>query len=208
MDRLSKILLASVLGGVITLCVGTTYIPQVGGTVPPNKSPQEFNDEQQYAVYNSSGFKITMIGTGITFASIIILYIRSCMEDYRVVNIPLRSQVVRSILKVKRVQPETQVKPEPPVKPEPQVKPEPPVKPEVKPIEIIVEDPKPQVRTTPNLTAMVPAPSSSPPPQLIPSINIMELRPVPRGPVIEKIPLPVGLRKTFKYPPPYDVMNR
>ena len=196
MDRLSKILLASVLGGVITLCVGTTYIPQVGGTVPPNKSPQEFNDEQQYAVYNSSGFKITMIGTGITFASIIILYIRSCMEDYRVVNIPLRPQVVRSILKVKRVQPETQVKPEPPVKPE------------VKPIEIIVEDPKPQVRTTPNLTAMVPAPSSSPPPQLIPSINIMELRPVPRGPVVEKIPLPVGLRKTFKYPPPYDVMNR
>ena len=196
MDRLSKILLASVLGGVITLCVGTTYIPQVGGTVPPNKSPQEFNDEQQYAVYNSSGFKITMIGTGITFASIIILYIRSCMEDYRVVNIPLRPQVVRSILKVKRVQPETQVKPEPQVKPE------------VKPIEIIVEDPKPQVRTTPNLTAMVPAPSSSPLPQLIPSINIMELRPVPRGPVVEKIPLPVGLRKTFKYPPPYDVMNR
>lgn len=185
MDTLNKMLLSSVLSGIITLCVGTTYIPATGGTVPPDKTPQEFNDEQQYAVYNSSGFKVTMIGTGITVASILMLYIRSCMEDYRIQDRPLRSQAGKSILKVKRVQPETQVKPEIQVKPE------------VKPIEIIVEDPKPQVRTTPSLTAMVPAPSSSPPPELI-----------PRGPVIEKIPLPGALRKTFKYPPPYDVMNK
>ena len=184
MDRLSKILILSVLGGVITLCVGTTYIPSVGGPVPPNKTPQEFNDEQQQAVYSSSGFKVTMIGTGITIVGIFALYLRSCMEDYRVVNIPFRRQGVRSILKVKRIQPEPQVQPEP------------------QPIQVIVDDPKPQVKTTPNLTAMVPAASSSPPPQLIPSSIVS------RGPAIQQIPLPSALRKTFKYPPPYDILNR
>lgn len=180
MDRLSKILVSSVLGGIITLCVGTTYIPQVGGPVPQDKTPQEFNDQQQQAVYSSNGFKVTMVGTGITVASMLVLYLRSCMEDYRVVNIPLRRQNVRSILKVKRIQPE-QLQAEP----------------QIYPIEVIVDDPRPQVKTTPSLTAMVPAPSSSPPPQL-----------VPRGPVIQKIPLPGALRKTFKYPPPYDVLNK
>jgi hypothetical protein len=178
MDRLSKILILSILGGIITLSVGTSYIPSSGGPVPLDKSPQEFSEQQQREIYNSNGFKVTMVGTGITVASMLILYLRSCMEDYRVVNIPFRRQTVRSILKVKRIH-HQQVAPEP------------------QPIEVIVDDPKPQVKTTPNLTAMVPAPSSSPPPQLI-----------PRGPVIEIIPLPGGLRNTFKYPPPYDVLNR
>ncbi len=179
MDALNKILLSSVLSGIITLCIGTSYIPSVGGTIPPDKSPQEFNDEQQQAVYNSTGFKVTMIGTGITVISILGLYIRSYIVDCKTECRSARSKVLRSILKVKRIHPQ-QVAPEP----------------QIHPIEVIVDDPKPQVKTTPSLTAMVPAPSSSPPPQLI-----------PRGPVIEKIPLPGSLRRTFKYPPPYDVMN-
>jgi hypothetical protein len=73
-------------------------------------------------------------------------------------------------------------------------------------IEIIVEDPKPQVqadprpqiRTTPNLIPLA-APSSSPPIQLIPSkVTFMELTPPFKGPVIQK----------FKYPPPYHMVNR
>ena len=188
MDRVSKILIGAVISGVITLAVGSSYIPSSGGAVPPNMSAQEFSEQQQKDIHSSIGFKVTMVGTGITIASILMLYLRSCMEDYRVEDRPSKSQVLRSILKVKRIHPE-KVKPEQ-------------VQHEQRPIEIIVEDPKPQVRTTPSLIAMVPAPSSSPPPQLIP-YSIF-----PRGPVIEKIPLPTELRRTFKYPPPYDGMNR
>ena len=184
MDRLSKFLLASVFGGVITLCVGTTYIPQVGGLVPPDKSPEEFHLEQQKAVYTSPGFKATMVGVGITVVSLVALCIRLTIveqEDLRKYNIGIRP---RSILKVTRIMPSEQ-------------------------INITVEDPKPQVRTTPQLTSQIAPPlSSSPPIQLFPGkvANIIPVAlPGPRGPVVRQL---VPLVRTFKYPPPYDRMNK
>ena len=182
MDKINTSLLILTVSGIITLAVGCSYIPTTGGTVPQGETPDDFSRRQQEAVFNSSGFKTTMIGTGITVASVLGLWIRSCIFDYRLVNYTVKEP--RSILKVKR----STIVPQ---------------------IEIIVEDPKPQVqadprpqiRTTPNLIPLA-APSSSPPIQLIPSkVTFMELQPRPfKGPVIEKI--------RFKYPPPYDVLNR
>ena len=175
-------LLILTVSGIITLAIGTSYIPPTGGTVPQGETPESFSQKQQEAVFNSNGFKTTMIGTGITIASVITLFIRSCIHDCQQVNFAVKEP--RSILKVKR----STIVPQ---------------------IEIIVEDPKPQVqadprpqiRTTPNLIPLA-APSSSPPIQLVPSkVTFMELQPPPfKGPVIEKI--------RFKYPPPYHVMNR
>lgn len=184
MDRITKILLASVLGGVITLCVASTYIPTVGGTVPSDKNPQEFHLEQQQAVYNSPGFKVTMVGTGISVVSVLAIWIRSSMldqEDLRTYNVGIKP---RSILKVTRIVPSEQVN-------------------------ITVEDPKPQVTTTPQLTSQVAPPlSSSPPIQLLPG-RVANIHPVvlpgPRGPVVRQL---VPLVRKFKYPPPYDRMNK
>lgn len=189
MDRTSKCLCILLLGGVITLGIGTTYIPQMGGTVPEGMTTSEFTRQQQSNIYNSNGFKITMIGTGVTVASLIIMWIRLCIYEYREALI-IRNEVYhrerRSILKVKRatiVPQET--------------------------INVIVDDPpqqtdpKPHIRTTPNLIPLS-APSSSPPIQLIPGskkVNFMELQPYEfKGPVVEKI----KLNGNFKYPRPYD----
>ena len=109
MDGITKILLSSVLGGVITLCVGSSYIPSIGGTVPSDKSPGEFHLEQEKAVYTSPGFKVTMIGVGITVVSLVALCIRLRIvekEDLRKYNLGIRP---RSILKVTRIVPSEQI---------------------------------------------------------------------------------------------------
>ena len=184
MDGITKILLSSVLGGVITLCVGSSYIPSIGGTVPSDKSPGEFHLEQEKAVYTSPGFKVTMIGVGITVVSLVALCIRLRIvekEDLRKYNLGIRP---RSILKVTRIVPSEQ-------------------------INITVEDEKPYVITsTPQLTSQIPPPlSSSPPIQLFPGrvANIIPVAlPGPRGPIVRQL---VPVVRTFKYPPPYDQLN-
>jgi len=187
MDRTSKILCLLLLTGVITLGVGSTYIPQMGGTIPEGMRADEFIRQQQLDVYNSSGFKITMVGTGITVASLLSIIIRSCIDEYkqRTIRSEERPKETRSILKVKR----STIVPQ-------------------EAIEIIVEDVKPetiirpQIRTSPTLVP-IPAPSSSPPIQLIPSkkVNFMELQPYEfKGPVIEKI----KFNRNLNYPSPYE----
>lgn len=193
MDITSKSLIILVLSGAITLCIGSSYIPQTGGTIPQGESPEDFSNKQQQEMYKSNGFKITMVGTGITIVGVLMICIRSCIEEYRTQNIPQKEP--RSILKVTRA---TVVPQEP--------------------IEVIVHDqktysdpkpeadPRPQIRTTPNLVPLAAPPlSSSPPIQLIAHpknvqrVNFMELQPVRiSGPHIQK----------FRYPPPYHVLNR
>lgn len=186
MDRIGKFLVILIMSGVITACTASSYIPQLGGTIPQGESVEEFSRRQQEAIYSSIGFKITMVGTGISVISLLCVCIRSCIDDYKVEDRTPRGKVLRPILKVKRVHPEAQVEPQAQVQPEAQVQPQ------VQPIQVVVQDQKPQVRTTPNLTAMVPAQSSSPPAHLVP-YSIINRN---------------DLRKTFKYPPPYDIMNR
>lgn len=180
MDGITKILIVSLVGGVLSLCIGSTYIPTVGGTVPSDKNPQEFHLEQQQAVYNSPGFKATMAGTGISIVSVLAIWIRSSMmerEDLRRYNVGIKP---RSILKVTRIVPSEQV-------------------------HIVVEDEKPHVITS---TSQIPPPlSSSPPIQLLPG-RVANITPVslpgPRGRVVRQL---VPLVRKFKYPPPYDHLN-
>lgn len=142
MDRINKFLMSLVICGIVILCVGTSFIPSTGGTVPPGVDPDDFNKQQQAAVYSSIGFKITMVATGITGLSILTIWIRTCNIDYREDTREIKDSRVKSILKVKR----TSVLPEP---------------------KISVEDPKPVVNTSPPITS-IPAPSSSVSPQLVP----------------------------------------
>jgi hypothetical protein len=150
MDRLNKFLITLGIAGIITLCVGTSYIPSRSGNLPPGETPEQFSNRQQEEMYKSNGFKATLIGAGITVVSLATVWIRSLINDCRQDIINQRDyNKPRSILKVRRVT----------IMPEPDL-----------------EDPKPQVRTTPNLSATV-APSSSPPIQLVPG----------KGPVIQHI---------------------
>jgi len=152
MDRTNKFLIILGIAGIITLCVGTSYIPSRSGHLAPGETPEQYSNRQQEEMYKSNGFKATLIGAGITVVSLSTVWIRSLINDCRQDIINQREyNKPRSILKVRRVT----------IMPEP--------------IEVI-EDPKPEVRTTPNLSATV-APSSSPPIQLVAS----------KGPVIQHI---------------------
>ena len=217
MDCTNRTLLLSAISALISTIVSSTYIPSTGGTIPQGMSPQEFSDMQQKMVYNSTPFRITMVSLGITVILFVILgYRTTVIETRREVEF-WRNRSVKPILKVGRSQ----------------VTPSLNVQPKLFPIEVLVEDPKPNVRTTPVIKSSTPPISSSPPIQLIPdSLTMMELKPFtgsrplamgqprpmgpPRGPVIHKLPYfprgeprlaPLQVRRTFQYPVPYDRMN-
>lgn len=186
MDRINKFILILTFTGIITLSIGSSYIPPTGGTVPSDKTLEEFNEQQRQVIYSSIGFKVTMTGVVMTITGLVLLCIRAHIADVR--NIPPISNTreIKSIMKVKRAA----------ILPEEAIK-------------VVVEDPKPQVRTTPNFGATTaPAISSSPPAQLVPSNQV--------GPVIQYVTWPGpmngklsgNLKRTFKYPPPYDAFNR
>jgi hypothetical protein len=206
MDCTNRILLLSGISAVISTIVSSSYIPSTGGTIPQEMSPQEFNERQQQMLYNSTPFKVTMISLGIAVILFGTLGYRSSIIERRREVTYWRDRSVKPILKVSRSQVLN-------------------FEPKVVPIEILVEDPKPNVTTTPVIKSTTPPISSSPPIQLIPdSLTKMELRPftgsrplalappMPRGPVIHRLPYfprgPLEVRRTFQYPPPYDVMNR
>jgi hypothetical protein len=165
MDRTNKILLALAMCSLITTIVSSHYIPPTGGTIPQNETSEEFNNRQRQFVYSSIPFKITMSFLVFTVVFLSIVGYRYNKIEGHSEEVRWRAEArPRSILKVTR----SQVAP-------------------------IVEDPKPEVRTSPQLVSL-PPPSSSPPIQF-----------VPRGPVIQNIP---RIQKQFLYPPPYDVLNR
>jgi len=155
-------LLVSMVGALISTVVSSIYIPSTGGTIPEGESVEDFNKRQQQMIYASAAFKSTMASIGIGLVSMVLGIYRTNMIDARNEANYQRDIRVKPILKVTRSR--------------------------VTPIEIIVDDPKPQVKTTPNLIPL-PAPSSSPPIQLIPG-------------------RPLVPQMKYKYPPPYDRINR
>jgi len=196
MNRINKLILILTISGIITLGIGCSYIPQTGGTVPPDKTLEEFNKQQQEAVYGSVGFKVTMVGAGITMTGLIILSIRAYIADLD--NSPRITKIreIKPILKVRRaaILPGEVIETLPHVNAQTQ-----------EAIKITVDDPKPQVQTTPNFGATTAPPiSSSPPAQLVPSNHV--------GPVIQYVswpgPMNGRLSRTFKYPSPYEAFNR
>lgn len=166
MDRTNKILLLLCISSVISTVVSSHYIPPTGGTIPQNETAEEFNNRQRQFIYESTPFKITMVFMGFTVLFGIILgYRYNKIEGYSE-ELRFRAEArLRPILKVTRSQ--------------------------VVPV-VVIEDPKPQIRTTPQLNSTVP-PSSSPPIQLIAPSR--ELQQSFSGPVIQKV--------KFKQPPLY-----
>ena len=165
MDLKNKILVVLSISSLISTVVSSHYIPPSGGNIPPNETAEEYNNRQREFIYASIPFKLTMTGLVLTVALFILLAYRYNKIEGHSEEVRWRAEAIpKSILKVSR----SQVVP-------------------------IVEDPRPEVRTSPQL-ASLPPPSSSPPIQL-----------VPRGPVIQNIP---RVKKQFLYPPPYDVLNR
>ena len=149
MDRTNKILLVLCMSSVISTIVSSHYIPPTGGTIPPNETAEEFHKRQREFIYESTPFKITMVFMGFTVLFGIVLGYRYNKLEGLSEEVRWRAEArLRPILKVTR----SQVVP-------------------------VVEDPKPQVRTTPQLNSTVPPASLSPPIQL-----------VARGPVIQNIP--------------------
>ncbi len=184
-------LIISMMGSLISTVVSSMYIPSTGGTIPQGESTQDFSNRQQKEVYASIAFRSTITSLGIGIICLLLSIYRGFMIDARNEAKYQRDIRIKPILKVTR----SRVAPS-----------------KVAPIEVIVDDPKPQVKTTPNLIPLS-APSSSPPIQLIPDTltNMIEYRPTPivrnmhfpRGPVVL-----TPINGKFRYPPPYDRMNR
>ena len=174
MDRTNMMLVISMVACLISTVVSSMYIPSTSGTIPQEESPEDFNKRQQQMVYASTAFKSTMASLGIGIVCVLLAMYRGFIIDERNEARYQRDIRVKPILKVSRSR--------------------------VVPIEVIVDDPKPQVKTTPQLNS-VPAPSSSPPIQLIP--DTLRHTIIPRGPVVQIVP-----HVKFKYPPPYDRVNR
>jgi hypothetical protein len=118
MDRINKFLIIISIGGVITLSVGSSYIPSQSITVPPGENAEEYFKQQQLIIYNSTGFKATIIGLGIVILCVLIIYCRSSISEYREARVNERSN---PILKVRQIAPE--------------------------PIQVTIDDPRPLVKT-------------------------------------------------------------
>lgn len=80
MDTTTKILGLLVGSGIIILGVGVSYLPQLGGTVPPTKSVEQFNKEQTEIIINSAGFKASIVGISTVVLSCLTLVIRLYRE--------------------------------------------------------------------------------------------------------------------------------
>jgi uncharacterized protein (DUF2062 family) len=48
--------------GIVVLSVGTMYLPQQGGQVPPDMTPEAFSQQQYEMMLNSLGFKMIVGG--------------------------------------------------------------------------------------------------------------------------------------------------
>jgi len=189
MDRTTKIIALIGLANIIMVCVACSYIPQTGGAVPQDMDLATFQAQQQQVVYASTPFKITMGGVGGGIFSIICLLLRAYLSNRREERLYVTAVSIRPILKVKRT--------------------------------AILPEPVPQVVIP--VTEVQAQPSISPPAQLVQGgFEILELKPqaqvpqaqVPQAQVPQaqlqqkKIQYPGELRRTFKYPPPYDVLNK
>jgi hypothetical protein len=189
MDRTTKIIALIGLANIIMICVASSYIPSTGGTVPQDMELATFQAQQQQMVYASIPFKITMGGLGGGIVIIVCLIIRGCIISRREERIYRTSVNLKPALKVRR----TAILPEP--------------------------VPHVVIPVTELREAVKPPPSISPPAQLVPGgFELLELKPqaqvpqaqMPQAQMPQKkiVQYPGELRRTFKYPPPYDVLNK
>lgn len=190
MDRTNKVIALIGLANIIMVCVASGYIPSTGGTVPQDMDLATFQKQQQQIVYASLPFKLTMSGIGGGLLSMFCLVVRAWFINKREERIYRIAVNVKPALKVRR----TAVLPEPLVTRGVNVE-------EIPVPQVVI--PVAQVRE-----AVQPPPSVSPPAQLVPEgFEIMELKEIDHTPQ-KKIQYPGELRRTFKYPPPYDVLNK
>jgi hypothetical protein len=114
--KLIKILLSiSTICGAIVFIIGMTIMPQTSGAVVPyDKSSEQYNQEQQNLIIQSSGFKMAIGGSAACVLSIFLLICKMYYEqDYEEKN--TRIQIVpypRLEGKVKGKQAQTQAQPQ------------------------------------------------------------------------------------------------
>jgi len=113
------------ISGIITLIVGSIYIPPIGGPIPINVDPDEYRKQQQLDIINSSGFKATISGAGLIVISTICILIKSYIQNRydRHINKNIRSKKITRIMPsqqstpiqvvVNKTLPETRQNPEP-----------------------------------------------------------------------------------------------
>jgi hypothetical protein len=88
------------ISGIITLIVGSIYIPPIGGPIPINVDPDEYRKQQQLDIINSSGFKATISGAGLIVISTICILIKSYIQNRydRHINKNIRSKKITRIM--------------------------------------------------------------------------------------------------------------
>jgi hypothetical protein len=62
---MNRLYLPGIIGtitGVVVLSVGTMYLPQQGGQVPPDMTPETFGEQQYNMMLHSYGFKMIVGG--------------------------------------------------------------------------------------------------------------------------------------------------
>ena len=120
--KLIKILLSiSTLCGVIVFIIGMAIMPQMGGAVVPyDKTTEEYNQEQQSVIIQSSGFKMAIGGFATCLLSICLLICKMYYEqEYEEGN--TRIQIVpypRLEGKIKERQAQAQAQAQPQAKPQ------------------------------------------------------------------------------------------
>jgi len=148
MNVIKLALIICILGGAAVFVTGMiTMPPSNGGAVPINQTQEQYNQEQQAVLIQSSGFKMAISGSAISIFAICLLVYYRMKEDeefFRQEN--RRMQIV-------------------------------PLAPPLPQVEIVVVESPPTVTMTP----------------------------MTQKPVFHELKPPT---RTFKYPPPYDVLNK
>lgn len=97
MNFKTKCLYLGVASGIITLIIGSIYIPPIGGPIPVNVDPEEYKKQQQLDIINSNGFKATISGAGLIVISTICILIKSYIQN-RHINKNIRSKKITRII--------------------------------------------------------------------------------------------------------------
>lgn len=185
--KLIKILLSiSTLCGVIVFIIGMAIMPQMGGAVVPyDKTVEQYNQEQQSVIIQSSGFKMAIGGFATCLLSICLLICKMYYEqEYEERN--TRIQIVpypRLEGKVKERQAQLQPQAKLQAQAQPQAQPQLQVTEETLKEIVVVKSEDYNTRIT------------LPPRMSLP----------PRMPVVFNHGYP---QRTFKYPAPYEAFNK
>ena len=174
MNAIKISLIISVVGGAVVFVIGMITMPvSNGGEVPLNQSKEQYNQEQQAAIIQSSGFKMTLSGCGICILGICLLVLYRMKEDEEFFNKEQRRVHIAPVSLPREI--------------------------------IVVGSQDPTAQGVPVAMA-VPKPMAMavPKPKPVP-VHMAVASPVPVTQVVFHKLMPP---RTFKYPPPYDVLNK